>query len=203
MASQASLGSADQQQHVIADHEPRRVLTMFLKIDEGFADGELPLLAELLELLDAKLADIQDEVAGNVGPESAGLMDRGEYFLGVGLCAVQQYLVDTLTPTRIPKDQALKLGPATTKNVSVIAAVDAGANWWKHNAEWWPPGKVPSIGKRTFETVEGIVDGNTDYALSNLLAELLGSPHLRLVNLIPCLVDWRAQVDRARREGTL
>lgn len=37
-----------------ADQKTRTVLTMFLKVDGGFADGELPILAELLELLDAK-----------------------------------------------------------------------------------------------------------------------------------------------------
>lgn len=78
-----------------ADHDTKTVLTMYLKVDEGFADRELALLTDLLELLDAKLAGIQDAIASNADPESAGLTDQGEYFIGVGLCAVQQYLVDT------------------------------------------------------------------------------------------------------------
>ena len=175
---------------------------MYLNVDEGFVDGELALLTDLLELLDTKLACIQDEIANQRDPESAGLTDRCEYFIGVGLCAVRQYLVDTLTFTGVSKAAAFNVGPITN-GVNIVSALNAGANWWKHSAEWWSAGKVPTSGDGAFSLVAGIVDGNTDYALANLLAKLLGSPRLKLVELIPHLVDWRAAVDRVRGKRIL
>lgn len=173
---------------------------MYLKVSGVFADGELVLLTDLLELLDAKLAGVREQIASHRDPESVGLTDRREYIIGVALCAVQQYLVDTLTFTGLSKTAAFKVGPIR-KGANVISALNAGANWWKHSAEWWSAGKVPASGEWTFKFVESIVDGSTDYALANLLAELLDSSRPKLVELVPLLIDWRAEVDRLRRDS--
>jgi hypothetical protein len=84
---------------------------MYLRIDEQFADGELQLLSELLGLLDTKIIEIRKLLGETTDPESDGILDRGEYFIGVGVVAIQQYLADTLTLTGIEKKRAPELRP--------------------------------------------------------------------------------------------
>lgn len=170
---------------------------MYLKIGEEYADAELSNLEELLSLLDEKLRDILERIRRSPDPESDGLLDRGEYFIGVGFCATQQYLVDTLTFTGVDMSRALALGPVDLKGNPVALVLNAAANWWKHSAEWWSRGSIPPIASRTVNIVDTITDGNTEYALSNVLAGLLGSHDLSkatLVDLIPKLIVWRNEV---------
>ena len=69
---------------------------MYLKFGEEYTDGELQLLSDLLAILDREIIRVTNAIRSSDDPESEGLPDRGEYFIGVGLAAIQQYLVDTL-----------------------------------------------------------------------------------------------------------
>lgn len=175
---------------------------MYLKLGEEFLDGELRLLEELLALLDSKLLPIHEDIARSNDPESDGLLDRGEYLIGVGFCITQQYLVDTLTLTGVNKSEAFDLGPRTSSGASAISAVNAAANWWKHSAEWVGADSVPAPARRTVDVVEGLSARNTDYALSNVLAALVGSEDFSLSALVPCLTAWRAAVHERRASQT-
>lgn len=82
---------------------------MYIKIDNEYMDGELNLLSDLLSLLDGQIHAIRFSMLGTIPPESEGLADRGEYFIGVGFAAIQQYLNDTLTLTGVIKNKLLIL----------------------------------------------------------------------------------------------
>ena len=150
---------------------------MYLKAGEEYADGELQLLSELLAILDNKLVEISSLIVTSVDPESDGLTDRGEYFVGVGFSAIQQYLTDTF-----------------------VAVVNAAANWWKHSAEWvWQP-KQHGLALRT-QGIVTEVSGTEDYPLSNVLSNLQGSSEMTLSALLSNLVLWRSAVDGERRQN--
>lgn len=80
-----------------------------------FADAELSYLDELLASIDRTLSEINIKIKSSIDPESEGLCDKGEYFIGVGFCAMQRYLVDVLQDKKIDKGLALQLGPKTKR----------------------------------------------------------------------------------------
>jgi len=173
---------------------------MYIRIDDRFADDQLHLLSELLALLDTKIIEIYKLLATTSDPESDGLLDRGEYFLGIGIVAIQQYLADTLTLTGIEKKQALNLGPAYSEQLTFVAVLNAAANWWKHSAERYPNTAPRRDAVRSSEIVNEVGDSDS-YELSNVLANLLRTSEVTLCSLLPNLVLWRSALDQERRKN--
>ncbi len=153
-------------------------------------DCELGRLYELLELLDSKLHEIEKCISESIDPESDGLLDRGEYFIGVGFVAIQQHLTDSLIAKGINKKEAYSVGPIHSSGVPSIWVINAAANWWKHEAEWFKNNNVPKAGEKTEEIIMGI-SNHKDYALSNVLASFSDSQCLSLTkNVIPHIEEW-------------
>lgn len=167
---------------------------MYIKISDEYADRELRLLSGLLSTLDEKVIENMRAIACSTDPESDGLTDRGEYFIGVGLAAIQQYLTDTLTLTGLKKDRAFKIGPSYSSEFTFVSVINAAANWWKHSAEWQGASSQSGMALRTQEIVMA-VSGSEDYPLSNVLANLLGTSDITLSALLPNLVLWREAID--------
>lgn len=142
---------------------------MFFTVESQFADGELRRLQELFEILDEKLADIDARMEESADPDSDGLCDRGEYFIGLGFVAIQQYLVETIMFTGLTKSEAYKLGPKHPSGVTYVGLINACANWWKHEPEWFDAGEVPKNGMKSFGPVTEVTD-SPSYQLSNVLA---------------------------------
>jgi hypothetical protein len=164
---------------------------MFIKSPSGFADGDLSNLKRLLELIDEQLDSIQSAIRKSTDPETDGLLDRGEYLVGIGFAAIQQYIVSTYAQFKISKAEALELQPSTSTGVSFAAALNAGANFWKHQDEWGIRAVVSretttlsSPAQQTIKIIELLTPWN-DYTLSNLLACLTQSNELCLTNLTP------------------
>jgi hypothetical protein len=170
---------------------------MYLKAGDEYVDQELLFLSELLNDLDKKVVEVSNRISKSPKSESNGLTDRGEYFIGVGFCVIQQYLTDTLTLTGVRKKSAFDIGPRYSEEHSFISVVNAGANWWKHSAEWVGQETTNSLSTDTqriiSETAESI-----DYPLSNVLAKLLGTNKITLSALLPNLLVWRSAVDSFR-----
>jgi hypothetical protein len=177
------------------------VIVMFIMGADGeFGDGELTKLCELLELLDQKLYVIHTLISQSRDPDSDGLCDKGEYFIGVGFAAIQQYLVDTLFYTGLNKRDAFKLGPVHSGDLTFIDLFNSAANWWKHEAEWYKyyNNKVilPKDVEKTFDDVKAATGNpeNDDYAISCVLASICGSSNPSLAAVVPYLIKWRAAV---------
>lgn len=170
---------------------------MYLISGEDFIDGELSKLAEFLSLIDSKLIDIEFAIEKSVDPDSGGLFDRAEYFIGLGFVAIQQYLLDTLILTGIDKKVAYCLGPMHKSGISYVNAMNSAANWWKHEAEWFNAGEIPNSGKSTHSNVQLLANSH-EYALSNLLAALNATGKLSLSALLPALAVWRSAIQSAR-----
>jgi hypothetical protein len=173
---------------------------MYLKVGGEYADRELQLLAELLNNLDEKVVEVSNLISKSVDPESDGLTDRGEYFIGVGFSVIQQYLTDTLTLTSVSKRRALDIGPRYSEEFTFISVVNAAANWWKHSAEWVGQETTNRLALQTQKIVVETVE-SMDYPLSNVLAKLLGTSEITLSALLPNLVLWRSALDAVVREN--
>jgi hypothetical protein len=163
-----------------------------------FADAELGVLCELLELLDGKIRNINLQIKQHKDPGIDGLGDKGEYFIGVGFVAMQQYLVETILFTGLEKSQAYKLAPIHSSKVSYANLINSCANWWKHEPEWWNNLEVPPNGERSFSHVTNITS-SPSYQLSNVLASLCEANEFCLMSVIPHLIEWRGNVHKARK----
>lgn len=170
---------------------------MFFVLENEFADGELWRLRELLDLLDGKIADINGQVANSRDPDSEGLCDRGEYFIGVGFVALQQYLAETIMFTGISKADALKLGPNHESGNTCVEIINSCANWWKHEPESWDKNKVSRNGEKTRDHVLSVSE-SSDYALSNVLWSFCKGGELGFLSVIPVLEEWRNAVHENR-----
>jgi hypothetical protein len=166
---------------------------VFFVLDNEFADGELWRLRELLDLLDVKISEINELIKASPDPDSEGLCDRGEYFIGVGFVAIQQYLVETIMFSGLSKTEAYKLGPLHSFGGTSISLINSCANWWKHEPEWFSAGEIPNNGKKTFEKVSSVTE-SPSYQLSNVLASFCGDNIVSFKYVISELEKWRKDV---------
>ncbi len=173
---------------------------MYLRAGDEYADREMQLMSEVLATIDSKLAEVLRLIAVSADPESEGLTDRGEYFIGVGFSVIQQYLTDTLTLTGVSKKRALDIGPRYSEKLTVVAVVNAAANWWKHSAEWVGQSVKDKVALNTQEIVSEVANAE-DYPLSIVLSELQDKDQISLGALLPNLVLWRSAVDRERQQN--
>ena len=109
---------------------------MYFKVGERYVDPEIFYLQELCGLLDSKVSEITERISQSSDPESEGLFDYAEYFMGTALCAMQRYIIDVLDMKKIKKKEVLNLGPKFNEEESIIEIINAAANWWKHEPEW-------------------------------------------------------------------
>lgn len=157
---------------------------------------QLHRLSEFLELIDSKLNDIDLEISSVSDPESEGLFDRGEYFVGIGFVAIQQCLNEALIGISLVKKHVLSLGPVHSTGVSTISIINAAANWWKHESEWFKAGNVPKNGEYTVSIIMN-VSTSYDYALSNVLASFSSTKSLSFTEgVIPCFREWLNVISR-------
>lgn len=169
---------------------------MYLKIgDNEFADAELGYLEELLSCIDKVLSEVHTKIKASSDPESEGLCDKGEYFIGAGFCAMQRYLVDVLQDKKLDKGIALQLGPKTEEGLPFSVLINSAANYWKHSPEWhiW----LEELDERSQKTVDRILkrDGPVWYPLSEVIASVCNVDEFTLLNYIPILKKWRQAVD--------
>ncbi|MBZ9561011.1 hypothetical protein [Pseudomonas sp. P116] len=185
---------------------------MYFKLWNGeFADGDFNALAALLGLLDTELKTINTQIKQSADPDSDGLCDRGEYFIGVGFAGIQRYIASTYRTLGIEQGAALALPPFVKNQTTAVRALHAGANYWKHQDEWnlthvvfREVENLKENAKSTIKTIEEITPW-AEYTCSNLLAELLhldnsiNDKNLLLTPLLDILGDWRINLDAFHR----
>jgi hypothetical protein len=157
--------------------------------------GCLPRLEELFSLLDVKLSGIECEINNSADPDTDGLFDQSEYYVGIGLVAAQQYLAETATFSGIDKDKSYKLGQRHHTGISYINAINSAANYWKHEAEWWKD--LDTLNNSNFKTRNdvGTIADTEHYQLSNFLFALSNNKEIKLKYLIPIIKDWLNALD--------
>ena len=129
-------------------------------------------------------------------PESDGLFEAGEYFIGSGFVAIQRYLTSTYCGLGISQSVAFNVPPIVNRNLKFAEAVNAGANYWKHVEEWIgylnKAENVPlkNITLRTLDKLE-LATPWDDYTCANLLAVLRNGKELELSALLTEIAEWR------------
>lgn len=172
-----------------------------------FADPELAYLEKLLQSIDDILSNINLKIENSIDPESDGLCDEGEYFIGLGFCAMQRYLVDVITDTKFKKSEILSIGPRNRNNIPISTIINAAGNYWKHSPEW---GLFEKLNRQADNTISQLYTQFSDeihhwyvlsrYVLSDVLADLSDGKELSLRHCIPYLKEWRYAVHQNLHE---
>lgn len=168
-------------------------------------DAELLFLERSLTALEISLNEIMVRIKSeDCDPDSSGLLDQGDFLIGLGFTVCQRYITGTLgwiktSGKDISKKKALDVGNIVKNNITYVAAINAGANYWKHSDEWDliyyenEEKKLPPQVISTMETVGEITD-SPYYIYSNLLYELTKTKNIKLTDLIPIMKSWREQL---------
>lgn len=167
--------------------------TATIKVGDDYADAEFELLFRHLELLDLEIKPICATIARS---RKEGLCDAGEYFIGHGFVAIQRYLTATRAGLGVTVADAFGMPPILSNGVSFAAAVNAGANYWKHSEEWIEvlnksdSADLQGVALKTLRQLEEVAPWE-EYTCANLLALLLEGEALELSRLLPKIAEWR------------
>ncbi|ALU41591.1 hypothetical protein AT705_00835 [Pseudoalteromonas rubra] len=147
-------------------------------------------MTELFALLDKKISEIENAIAHTNDPDSEGLFDQAEYYIGLGFVAAQRFMVEAISFSKLEKGSAFVIGARHHPSVTDVSAINAAANYWKHEVEWWQ--ELDKLSKRSERTLEQIslVSGSDHYRLSNLLYALSERQGVRVAYLLPILRKW-------------
>lgn len=151
-------------------------------------DPDLPLLEELLSLLDSQMARLQRKAQASADPDGYGVFDSFEHVVGLGFATCQTYLVARSARSGVSKPVALERGPTHRCGKTIASIVNAAANYWKHHEEWSV--SPASQRERTIEVISSMGINPAEYTLANMLHELLRPLPARFVSLLPFLVQW-------------
>jgi hypothetical protein len=158
-------------------------------------DYNLELLREVLETLDNGLVRLDRMAEQGADPDEEGLVEPREHLLGVGLAACQRYLASTAAFVHLPKTEALQYGPRHRSGETLVALVNAGANFWKHADEWAMP-RHTSLQALTLGTLSVLGVDHAEAPLDAVFRSLCLDPSPKLVALLPHLEAWRDELPR-------
>lgn len=91
--------------------------------------------------------------------------------------------------------------PDAAGGVSVVQAINAGANYWKHLDEWGlrtivnrDIENLSPMARQTIYTIASVTPW-ADYTCSDLLTVLTGGSEGILCRLLPLVTEWRDNLD--------
>lgn len=160
-------------------------------------DYTLPLLNDVVAVLDQQIDVIEAEANESFDPDQMGIYERWDWIAGMGFTACQTYITEThnwVAARGSSKHQAMELGPRHSTGLPVAKIVNAAANCWKHSAEWdWS--KSDTRRESTVSVLETVLgEPMRGYAIGNVLYKLLDPEPPRFCHLVPLLLAWRRSI---------
>lgn len=179
------------------------------------ADWDIGLLEKYLQLLDTEISETHSAIRSSRDPETDGLCDTGEYFIGQGFVAMQRYQTSVLGQfwidkgfdfdQRSEKDRLLDMPPFCSGGEAIARIIHAAANYWKHSEEWWRIGqdlksesevkssKRLSLAETTLARLETVAPLGLYYC-SDILAALTETNEPMLTEVVPMIAAWRDEL---------
>jgi hypothetical protein len=142
--------------------------------------------------VDLALENYRSEIADHPDPDTFGLIDQYEQFLGVGFAVCQTFLSSVHKGEN--KGAAFLKGPFHSSGKSYAQITNACANYWKHNDEW-DKTNLSNQAKRTVGVFEHLsVDVWGSYPLSEMFYALVGENGF-FMELLNHLNSWSNEVE--------
>lgn len=163
---------------------PVRYVAVFIHIRGTmiFLDFELGFLKDAAQFVDAQLVRLENEFHSSEDPDQFGVIDRGEYVIGLGCVTCQQFIAASCSIIGVSKTDALDLGPKHRSGNSIASILNAAANYWKHSSEW-NGDKNGRLTRKILAEVGECLD--KDFVLMCVLQELLAPFPLRFDRIVP------------------
>lgn len=154
---------------------------MFMELRDGVMDFDLDFLQGLLSFLDAWPTNAVDD---------DDAVHQLDYRFGLGFVASQRYVSQTSAWVGLAKRDALALGARVSGEVTVVQAVHAAANHWKH---WEEDGQDPTrLSKQTREVLAALdCSPSANFVYVAVLSRLTQPAEPSLSRLVPWMKQWR------------
>lgn len=158
-------------------------------------DFDLNFLKDALHLVDGRIDQLEIRAESEDNPDQEGSLDNLNYFAGFGFVACQVYFSWHISHANLRRRDALDRAPIHRCGVSIVALINAAANMWKHDSEWWNTYQSRDLGvdaRRTMETLQTLgVDPRGQFAAANCLWEIAKPHSARFASLVPFLERWK------------
>ena len=141
--------------------------------------------------IDMALENYSSEIATHPDPDTFGLIDQYEQFLGIGFAVCQTFL----SSIHRGKDKGATFvkGPFHSSGKSYAQIVNACANYWKHNDEW-DNCNLSNQARGTIEVFSHLsVDVWGSYPLSEMFHALVGEKGT-FTGLLIHLNNWSNEI---------
>lgn len=144
--------------------------------------------------IDSTLKTLRGEISSHPDPDTFGLIDSYEQFVGIGFTVCQTFL--SLVHKGENKNTSIQTGPFYSDSEKSYAQItNACANYWKHNYEW-DKDNLSNQSKKTIETFDRLdVDVWAAYPLTEMF-EALFSENGSFDELLSHLNEWAIQTSR-------
>ena len=109
---------------------------MLCKFNGEIMDFDLPLLVDLLGVLESHISKLEGMCEEPSQLDQFGYIDHMEHVAGIGFVACQTYMTSIFGKVGMKKERALSLGPKYKDKHSVAQIVNHAANYWKHRESW-------------------------------------------------------------------
>lgn len=150
-------------------------------------DFEKEFLRDCFALVDARISKLETYVDPSDPESDCYIFDPMDHILGVGFVAAQRYVASVCGWFKVPKGDALRLGPKHSSGVSIAEIVNAAANFRKHCEE--PDTGIRESTKKILTSIG--VDHEGSYVVSNILAQI---GIKKISELMISLIAWRDSV---------
>ncbi|MBL4826132.1 MAG: hypothetical protein JKY66_00195 [Spongiibacteraceae bacterium] len=142
--------------------------------------------------IDLALENYRSDIDEHPDPDTFGLIDQFEQFLGVGFTVCQTFL--SCVHQGKNKGTMLQKGPFHSSSKSYAQITNACANYWKHNDEW----DRTNLSKQANDTIGVFKDLSVDvwgaYPISEMFCALLGE-NGSFMELLNHLNSWSNEVE--------
>jgi hypothetical protein len=129
-------------------------------------------IKNVIEPIDIALDSYRDEIAKHSDPDTFGIIDQYEQFLGIGFAICQSFLSSVHKGKN--KGMVFVKGSTHSSGKSYAQITNACANYWKHNDEW-VEANLSNQAKSTITIFSQLsVNVWESYPLSNMFTILLG-----------------------------
>jgi hypothetical protein len=190
---------------------------IYMKMD--WAIGQLEWT---IGLLDPHIAEINKSIAAAGRNTNEGLFDHGEFLLGTGFTGIQRYMTAIRSWPNFNRahfsHNQLQCGPQLFDGVYFAEALNAIANFWKHQDEWWHMAdgmehrkngnnlaeKTQDFVEKVFAAHHGldvtsasedeineVLSPMYEYVCSNMMAIMVKDAPSLLSSLVPQVLAWR------------
>ncbi|WP_018016419.1 hypothetical protein [Teredinibacter turnerae] len=142
--------------------------------------------------IDQALINYRSDIEQHSEPDTFGLIDQYEQFLGIGFTVCQTFL--SCVHHGKNKGAKFKKGPFHSSGKSYAQIANACANYWKHNDEW----DKANLSNQSKSTIAVFKDLSVDvwgaYPLSEMFYALLGE-NGSFMELLNHLNSWSNEVE--------